>query len=271
MICFRCGREQPDKSPYCKACGAQLRRPKKVRRDSLLNVLTNETPVGGRTYKAWQLLVMLVAVCALLTAGAYVLPSVIDKLAPEKVEQPEVQTPENSYDPGVEIASVTGSIIECTVPLGEHTVTGEWAYADGSWQKDCAVNERIMLRFIRRPIADSWINTHIFQLYPDVLEVDQFTEAIDVSGYTAARIQFNSQNAPDCVIEALCVNDGSFDYLFITEMPYDMFEEYSIFLDEWFFSLALVDAQTGIESFNPAAMITNSSSDVLVLEEGFQD
>jgi len=267
MICYRCGREQPEKSPYCKGCGAQLRRHKKVRSDSLLNVLKNSVTVGKRTYEAWQVLAGLGGACVLLIGLLFAVPPILNMIAPESVQEQISSEPENAYDPGQKISFVTGNIIDCTVPLGEHTVTGESAYVNGSWQKDCVVSERIVLRFIRRPIAESWVNTHIFQMYPDVLEVDQFTEAIDVSGYTAARIQFSSQSAPDCVIEALCVNDGSFDYMFITEMPYDMFEEYSMYLDEWFFSLALVDAQTGVESYNPAALNTVSSVDVPVTEE----
>ena len=264
MICYRCGRELPDKSPYCKGCGTQLRRHKKVRSASVLDTLKNNVIVGQHTIRTWQLIVILFLTCALLVAGLYVVPPVLERLEAAK---PVVEEPEESqeqYDPGDIIDYVSGDVIDCTVPMDDLTVSEECAYADGSWQRDCVVGERVSLRFIRRPIAESWVNTHIFQLYPDVLEVDQFAEAINVSGYTSARIQFASQNAPDCVIEALCVNDGSFDYLFIVEMPYDMFEENSIFVDDWFNNLILVDAQTGTESYNPAAMITVSAVDAIV-------
>lgn len=264
MICYRCGRELPDKSPYCKGCGTQLRRHKKVKSDSVFNVLNYTINVGERSIRSWQVLVILALVCSLLVAGLYFVPPVLNVLESRPSEK--VDEDENAFAPGQVIDFVTGTVIQCTVPMDTLEVKEEYAYANGSWQKECVVDERVNLRFVRRPASDNWVNTHIFQLYPDVHEVDQFAEEIDVSGYTSARIQFGSENAPDCVIEALCVSDGSFDYLFIVEMPYDMFEENSIFVDDWFNNLMLLDYQSGAESYNPAAMITVSAVDAIVEE-----
>jgi len=266
MICYRCGRELPDKSPYCKGCGTQLRRHKKIRSDKLGNVLKNEIPIGQRIYSTWQVLLALVVCCSLLVGGLYVVPFVAEKVK-NAADSGTFVEPEEEDDISAQVIDhVTGTIIQCTVPFDDISLVEEIAYSDGSWHRESLADGRVSIICVRRPIAESWVNTHIFQLYPDVQSVDQFDESIDVSGYTSARIQFSSEMAPDCIIEALCVNDGSFDYLFIIEMPYDMFEENYIFVDDWYNNLILVDSLTGIESVNPATLNTVSSVDALVVE-----
>jgi len=261
MICYRCGREMPDKTPYCKGCGIQLRRRKKTKKAPVGKVLSGNVTIGERTCKAWHFLAGTAAVCVLLVAGLYLVPPLL-----EMIDLPEAGLEELLPDEGESeqlIDTVTGSIIQCSVPLPGLEVVEEKAYYNGSWQKDCIVNEQTAMRFLRRPAAENWLNTHIFDLYPDVTSVEQFTETIEVSGYPSSRIQFSSNEAPGCVIQTLCVSDGSFDYLYVVEMPLALFDENSIFVDEWFSHLILADAQTGVESFNPAALPEVSSVDVL--------
>lgn len=265
MICYRCGRELPDKSPYCKGCGTQLRRRRRIRSDSLGNILRNEITLGSRSVSTWKIMLALAGMCSLLVLGLYLVPPIIDSIDFSGIREPAVEDTTDEYDPGSTIAAVTGNIIRCTTPLPDLEITDEKAYADGSWQKNCVMYESVNLRFIRRPAAESWINTHIFQLFPDVMQVDQFAESLDVSGYTSNRIQFASEKASGCVIEAMCVSDGSFDYMFIMEMPYDMFQEYYIYAEEWFNHLILVDAQSGIESFNPAKVVSAETVEAITV------
>ena len=263
MICYRCGREVPDKSKSCRGCGTQLRRPKKVRTAPLGDVLAENVSLGRRTCAAWQLLACLAAVCVLLVGGLYLVPPLLDK-----VELPHIEFEDPHHEEDLSkqlIDRVTGTVIQCSVPIPDLTVEEECAYYDGTWQKDCVMPDQTRMRFARFAASDNWINTHIFSLYPDVTAVDQFTEEIIISGYNADRIQFGSDQAPGCDIQALCVSDGSFDYMFILETPVLIMEENEIFIDEWFGHLILADAQTGIESYNPAAMPEVSSVDATVV------
>lgn len=259
MICYRCGRETPDKSTSCKGCGTQLRRPKKARMASVGDVLSENVSLGRRSCKAWHLLVSLAAVCAVLVGGLYVLPPLLDNVQLPHIELEDLHHEEDLSKQLID--SVTGTVIQCSVPIPDLTVEAENAYYDGSWQKDCVMPDQTRMRFVRLATSDNWINTHIFSLYPDVTAVDQFTEEIVISGYSASRIQFSSDQAPGCDIQALCVSDGSFDYMFIMETPILVLEDNSIFIEEWFGHLILADAQTGVESFNPAAMPVVSSID----------
>lgn len=264
MICIKCGRELPDNAQYCKACGTQLVRRPRVKSAGIREVLDGEVKLGSKACKAWQLLAGLGAVCSLLIAGMLLFNPILDVL---DFDTPAIVRPDN-YNPENDaelIDSVSGVIIQCSVAMPELESCTEKAYSDGSWQKDCLTTNNINMRFIRRPAEENWLNTHIYHFYPDVTNVEQFSEAITVSGYTSTRIQFTSDNAPDNVIQAVCVSDGSFDYLFIAELPLVMYDEYSIFADEWFRRLELVDSQTGIESLNPALNV--SQSDVLTATE----
>lgn len=265
MICYRCGREMPDKSTCCKGCGTQLRRQKKVRSAPLRDTLSAPVIMGSKTWKTWQLLLSLAVVCSLLVAGLYLVPpllSGIDFDRPEQVIDPETDHQEEEI-----LDAVTGTIIQCSVPPADMAVTEEQALADGKWRKDCAVDQQTVLRFARMPASENWMNTHLFQFYPDVTDVDQYSDSPDVSGYPSDRIQFSSQEAPGCVIQAVCVSDSSFDHLFIVEMPLIVYEENDIFVDEWITHLQLVDAQSGEESLNPALMLNPSGSDTLVAIE----
>ncbi len=265
MICYRCGREMPDKSTCCKGCGTQLRRPKKVRRAPLKETLTAPVAIGEKVFSTWSLLLSLVVVCSLLVAGLYLVPPLLGSI--------DFSEPEQVFDPGAEheeeevLDSVTGTIIQCSVPPADMIITEESALADGKWRKDCSASQQTVLRFARLPASENWMNTHLFQFYPDVTDVQQYSEANDISGYSADRIQFSSQEAPGCVIQAVCVSDSSFDHLFIVEMPLIVFEESDIFIDEWINHLMLVDAQSGEESINPASLLNPSHSDALVAIE----
>lgn len=261
MVCIKCGRELPDKSEYCKGCGTQLVRRPKVRSAAPAQVLDSDVPVGRSTFKAWQLLAALGAVCTLLIVGLVVIAPLVENIDLD-FDRPVVEAPAIEPEKGVEpVDSVSGVIIKCDVTMPELASSSEKAYSDGSWQLDClTANTGINMRFIRMPAEENWLNTHIYHLYPDVTNVEQFSEEITVSGYTSSRIQFTSDIAPENVIQAVCVTDGSFDYLFITEIPAVMFDEYSIYADEWFHRLILVDSQSGAESFNPALNVSGSDN-----------
>ncbi len=264
MICFKCGRELPDSAEFCKGCGTQLVRRPKVKSTGISEVLNGEIKVGSLICKAWHLLAALGAACAILIIGMVVLNPVFDLFDGNlpSIVRPGKDKQDNESEL---IDSVSGVIIQCSVAMPELESCSEKAYADGSWQKDCLTTNQINMRFIRRPAAEDWLNSHIFHFYPDVTKVEQFSETITISGYTSNRIQFTSGNAPDSVIQAVCVSDSSFDYLFIAELPLVMYDEYSIYADEWFRRLVLVDSITGVESFNPALNV--SQSDVITASD----
>ena len=266
MICYRCGREMPDKSTCCKGCGTQLRRPGKVRSAPLSQTLSAPVTIGKRTCKTWQAILSLVVVCSLLVAGLYLIPRLSENIGSSD--------PEPDYNPGISheeeeiLDSVTGTIISCTAPPAEMTVTEEKALSDGKWRRDCSADQQTVLRFARMPASENWMNSHLYQFYPDVTDVDQYDTSPDVSGYSSVRIQFSSQEAPGCLIQAVCVSDNSFDHLFIVEMPLIVYEENDFFVDEWINHLKLIDAQSGEESLNPALLLNPSDSDTLVAIEG---
>ena len=265
MICYRCGREMPDKSTCCKGCGAQLRRQKKVRSAPLRDTLSAMVTVGSRTCRTWQLLLSLFLVCSLLVAGLYLAPPLLGSIDFDQQDQ-EVFDPAEEQDDGI-LDAVTGTIIQCSVPPADMTVTEEQALADGKWRKDCSIDQQTVLRFARMPASENWMNSHLFQFYPDVTDVDQYAESPDISGYRSDRIQFSSQEAPGCVIQAVCTSANGFDHLFIVEMPLIVYEENDIFIDEWVNHLLLVDAQSGEESVNPALKLNPSESDTLAAIE----
>jgi|GEM_PF-6072220 len=261
MICYKCGREQPDNAEFCKGCGTQLVRRPRVKSAGIADTLAGEVKIKDKTYKVWQVLVSLAAVCALLIIGVVLVKPVLnlfDNDAPVIV-QPEKDTHKSDAKP---IDAVSGVVIHCSVAMPELQSDSETAYDDGTWERTCVTTNNITMRFIRRSAEENWLNTHIFHYYPDVTNVEQFSESITVSGYSSPRIQFSSNAAPDCVIQAVCVSDGSFDHLFIVELPLVMFEEYTIYADEWFRRLELIDSVTGIESFNPA--LAASQSDTVI-------
>jgi len=264
MICFKCGRELPDSAEFCKGCGTQLARRPKIKSAAIGEVLNGDVKLGSLICKAWHLLAALGAACAILIISMVAINPVLDMFDSglPSIVRPNKDEPEN--ESGL-IDSVSGVIIQCSVAMPELESCSEKAYADGSWQKDCLTTNQINMRFIRRPTAESWLNSHIFHFYPDVTTVEKFSETITVSGYSSNRIQFTSDNAPDSVIQAVCVSDNSFDYLFIVELPLVMYDEYSIYADEWFRRLVLVDSLTGIESFNPA--LNASQSDVITASD----
>ncbi|MBE6759161.1 MAG: hypothetical protein E7554_03620 [Ruminococcaceae bacterium] len=266
MICYRCGREMPDKSPCCKGCGTQLRRPGKVRSAPLSQTLNTPVTIGKRTRKTWQVLLMLVIACALLIVALNVFSCLSCSFGSSDPE-PEY-TPGISHEEEEVLDAVTGTIISCTAPPADMTVTEEKALADGKWRMDCSTDHQTVLRFARMPASENWMNSHLYQFYPDVTDVDQYDTSPDVSGYSSVRIQFSSQEAPGCIIQAVCVSDNSFDHLFIVEMPLIVYEENDIFVDEWISHLKLIDAQSGEESLNPALLLNPSDSDTLVAIEG---
>lgn len=258
MICYRCGRELPDNSAVCKGCGTQLRRRKKVRSAGIGTVLGGTVKVGRRTVKTPVLLICLVLVIGMLIACIYAIPPLIgffDEVVEDHLRPDDV----TDSDSAALIESVSGTVIRCDLDdtSADYVISGESAYDDGRWEQDITVDGLIKLRLLRFKHAESWVNTHIFKLYPDVSEVEQFgeDERPQVSGYSSSRIQINSTTyAAGCVVEALCVSVGDFDYLFICEIPTDSFNEYAIMIDKWFASLSLVDSDTGAEQLNPAAV-----------------
>ncbi len=235
MVCSKCGRRLRNDALYCKGCGTQQIHVH-VKADSASDICgmpVNSNAKAMKTGKALLLSLLFVA----LSLGVYFLyPIVSEKFTPEDSGYQGIFAEDQSAK---KIDRVEGDILTLTANISDCVVTGEEAYDNGSWQKDFLVNGSIVVKTLRRPTNDAWINTHIFEIYPDVATVSQVGEAS--SSDVAVRIRFTSEKAPGCTIDAVCIPSGAYDHLFIVEMPDEYTEEYEAWLNEWVDSLEIVD------------------------------
>ncbi|MBQ9994658.1 MAG: hypothetical protein IJP17_08110, partial [Clostridia bacterium] len=152
---------------------------------------------------------------------------------------------------------VSGVIVEIDGVFSSQTPIEEHAYDDGTWQYVELVDERITIRYNRFLPSDSWVAEHIFKLYPDVLEVEEFSDKAVVSGYSSPRIQISSTaSAEGCVVEVMLIKTAEYDYVTAIEVPTDIFYDYEFQIDEWYRAQRLVDVQTGLEVINPDAQVS---------------
>lgn len=250
MYCNVCGRKLPAGAEICKSCGTPVKR-KKVVREGIRSTLGGYARIGERQIKVWALCVLLAGAVTLLAVSSAYIPKLYNRIT----EKADELIPENQVTVHVtEIPKVSGTII--IIPdeqLPSKIITSERAFSDDSWERDLLVDNKIKIRLLRRPtVGDEWVNKHIFALYPDVLEAESFPECDTVSGYSANRIQISStESAPGCVVEAVRTTDGTYDHIYVLEIPTDLFEEYEEQTNIWAETAILVDADTLEEQPKP--------------------
>ncbi len=254
MYCVVCGRRLSKDAERCHCCGTPVDAHPKVERAGLMSVLSEYTSVGQRRMRVWTLCFLLTGAITLLAISSVFIPKVFAKIenkAEELVPEKQVHAA-----PVTEIPRVSGTII--VIPddqLPEKIVTSEKAFSDESWERDLLLEDTVKLRLLRyKTDGDKWVNTHIFALYPDVIEAENFPECDTVSGWPANRIQISSTAAaPGCVVEAVRTTDGVYDHIYVLEIPTERFEEYEADTALWAETAILVDADTLAERPKPDA------------------
>ena len=235
----------------CRACGTPVDKNAKIAPSSFWKTLGGYAKLGNRQCHVWLLCLCLAAAIALLTIVSSYIPGLVNKItstADELIPEQEVvvqRTP---------IGRVTGTII--TIPesrLGSFTVTSENAYSDESWERDLLVDGTVKIKLLRfKTVGDEWVNYHIFSLYPDVIEAENFPECDPVSGWAANRIMIAASEATGgCVVEAVRTTDEVYDYLYVIEIPEESFEEYEETTNQWSEAVMLIDPESQQEVLNP--------------------
>ena len=252
MYCTKCGRMLSGEYEVCRSCGTPTEKYEEVAPSSFWKTLGGYAKLGKRQCRVWLLCLCLAAAVTLLAVASAYIPGVAKKITSTADELiPEKEVVVNARTP---IGQVTGTIV--TIPesrLGSFTVTSENAYSDDSWERDLLVDGTVKIRLLRfKTVGDEWVNYHIFSLYPDVIEAENFPECDPVSGWAANRIMIAASEATGgCVVEAVRTTDDVYDYLYILEIPEESFADYEETTNQWSEAVMLVDSASGQEMLNP--------------------
>lgn len=260
MKCKVCGRSLSGKSDYCYSCGAQQTRKKFVRFQSFGKTATQEVKVGKKTWHVWSLCLYLAMWTAVLAFAAVAIPKVTDFIGVKKQEIEEAIAPQPVVVEEVsETDAASGVLLRLDLQDANITPVEEHSYSDNTWQCVEKVGDKAVVKLNRFNPSDSWVAQHVLKLYPDVVEVEEYTENLTVCGYDTSRIMISyTEGAPDCAVEVMLIKTKEYDYVVAVEIPMADFGDYEKEIDRWLSSLALYDTSTGLTVYN-----TVSASDAL--------
>ncbi|MBQ9993856.1 MAG: hypothetical protein IJP17_04020, partial [Clostridia bacterium] len=262
----------------CKACGAQLVRHRRIKSDSILSSLINEVKIGKRSLKVWSVCIISLAVVLIAAASVYAIPAVRDYVVGvgEKEDIPEVvpQAPTATDSVSGTIMVITKSMFEVSntdvvvpSPSDAAAVSGadavvsdaddvnsdckllaNVAYDDGSWLREYLVYGEIKVKLLRKAASEDYLLSQVQEYYPNVANVEAFSESPTVSGYESTRLQFPYyQDDTASVVDVVCVSVDDIAFTVIVDTPETTHSEHELDIDEWLRHLMLIDAVTGEE------------------------
>ena len=295
MICKKCGRVVAS-GDVCKACGAQLVRHRRIKSDSFLSSLINEVKIGKRSLKVWSVCIISLAVVLIAATSAYAIPAVRDYVVgmgekediPEVVPQAPIATdsvsgtimvitksmfevsdtdvvlPSPSDVPAVSGSDASSSGGDADSTHSDCVLCANVAYNDGSWLREYLVYGEIKVKLLRKAASEDYLLSQVQEYYPNVANVEAFSESPTVSGFESTRLQFPYyQDGTASVVDVVCVNVDNLAFTVIVDTPETIHSEHEIDIDEWLRHLMLIDAVTGEEYIKtvPSDSDIASSSD----------